>query len=105
MSRGNTLFISSIIVIRGSTCLSAEDTAMYFASTVLGAITICKELRQEVGQLVYMITIPVLDMKLSASLASACCQYAPHGEVFAHFGTRYLIFYIGGIYFRISHSQ
>ena len=65
MRIGNTSFIYSIIVIRGNTCLSAEDNAMYSASTVLSAISICRELRQNMGQLAYTITIPVHDMTFS----------------------------------------
>ena len=57
MRRGNTSFFSSIIVIRGNTCLSVEDNAMYSASAVLSAIFVCRELRQNMGQLAYMITI------------------------------------------------
>ena len=72
--RGNTSFISSIIVIRGNTCLSAEDNAMYSASVVLSAISVCRELRQNIEQLAYMITIPVLNMTLSASSAFASCH-------------------------------
>ena len=72
MSRGYNLSISSIIVIRSSTCLSVKDNARYSAAVVFRAIPICKELRQNIGQLAYMITIPVCDTALSASLASAC---------------------------------
>ena len=46
MRRVNTSFISSIIVVRGNTCLSAEDNAMYSASSVLSVISVCRELRQ-----------------------------------------------------------
>ena len=66
MKRGNTSFISSIIVIRGNTCLSAEDNAVYSASAVLSTISVCRELRQNIGQIAYMITILVRDMTLSA---------------------------------------
>ena len=69
MRRVNTSFISPIIVIRGNTCLSAEDNTMYSASAVLSAIYVCRELRQNMGQLAYMITIPVCDMTLSVSSA------------------------------------
>ena len=75
MRRGNTSFISSIIVIRGNTCLSVEDNAMYSASAVLSAIFFCRELRQNMGQLAYIITIPVRDMTLSA--LSAFASYHP----------------------------
>ena len=51
MKRGNNSFISSIIVIRGGTCLKAEDSEMYSASTVLGEIYVFKELIQNIGQL------------------------------------------------------
>ena len=43
MRRVNTSFISSIIVIRGNTCLSAEENAMYSASAILSTISVCKE--------------------------------------------------------------
>ena len=76
MRRGNTLIISSIIVIRDNTCLSAEDNAMYSASAVLRAISVCRELRQNMVQLAYMITIPVRDMKLSA-LSAFASWYPP----------------------------
>ena len=75
MRRGNNLSIYSIIVIRGNTCLIAEDDAMYAASAVLSEIFVCRELRQNMGQLAYMITIPVRDMKLSVS--SAFASYHP----------------------------
>ena len=74
MRRGNTLLISFIVVIRGNTCLSVEDKAIYLASAVLRAITVCRKLRQNVGQLAYTITIPVRDMTLSASSALASCH-------------------------------
>ena len=73
MRRGNTSFLSSIIVIRGNTYLSAEDNAMYSSSAVLGAISVCRELRQNMGQLAYMITIPVCGMMLSELSAFASC--------------------------------
>ena len=44
---------------------------MYSGSAVLSAISVCRELRQNMGQLAYMITIPVRDMTLSASSAFA----------------------------------
>ena len=44
--RGNTVLISSIIVIIGSTSQSVDDNAMYSASAVLRAISVCNELRQ-----------------------------------------------------------
>ena len=47
---------------------------MYSASTVIREIAICKELRQNIGQLAYMMTIPVRDMAFSASLASGFDQ-------------------------------
>ena len=74
MRRVNTSFISSIVVIRGNTCLSAEDNPMYSASAVLRAISVYRELRQNMGQLAYMITIPVRDMTLSASSEFASCH-------------------------------
>ena len=74
MRRGNTSFIYSIVVIRCNTCISAEDNAMYSASAVLRAISVCRELRQNMGQLAYMITIPVRDMTVSASSAFFSCH-------------------------------
>ena len=74
MRRVNTSFISSVIVIRGNTCLSAEDNAMYSASDVLSAIYVCRELSQNIGQLAYIIIIPVRDMTLPASSALASCH-------------------------------
>ena len=65
MCMGNTVCIYSIIVIRGITCLRAVDNAMYSASEVLEYISVCKVLRQNIGQLAYMMTIPVLDNTLS----------------------------------------
>ena len=49
MRRGNTSFISSIIIIRGNTCLSAEDNSTYSASDVVSSISVCRELRQNIG--------------------------------------------------------
>ena len=72
--RGNTLLIYSIIVISGKTSGKADDNAMYFASAVLRAISVCNELCQYMGQFAYTMTIPVCDITFSASLESACCQ-------------------------------
>ena len=70
----NTAFISFIIGIRGITCLRAVDNAIYSASTVLKAISICNVLRQNIEQFAYMMTIPVLDKTLSGLCEFACCQ-------------------------------
>ena len=66
----NTLSISFIIFIRGSTCIKAEVSEIYSTSTLLWVIYVCKELRQKIGKLAYIMTIPACDMKLSASLES-----------------------------------
>ena len=68
------MLIYSIIVISGKTSGKADDNAMYFASAVLRAISVCNELRQYMGQFAYMMTMPVRDIKFSASLESAYCQ-------------------------------
>ena len=80
MWRGDTSFISSIIVTNGNTSGKADGNSMYSASAVLRAISVCKELRQYFWQLEYMMTIPVHDMTLSALLASAYI-YPPEKSV------------------------
>ena len=52
-----------MIFIRGSTCLKAEDSEMYYASALLREISVCKDMHQNTGQLAYMTTITVRDMK------------------------------------------
>ena len=74
MRIGNTLLISSIIVISGNTSRKADDNAMSSASVVLRAIPVCNKLRQYMGQFAYMMTIPFRGIILSALLESACCQ-------------------------------
>ena len=72
--RGNTLLISSIIVISGNTSCKADDNSMYSAPAVLRAIFVCNEMREYMGQFAYMMTIPVHNITFSASLECACCQ-------------------------------
>ena len=74
MTRWNTSFISSVIVVRGSTFIKSEDSAIYCASVVLREISVSKELRQNIGLLAYMMTIPVRDMIFPFLLASSCDQ-------------------------------
>ena len=72
MCMGNTACISSIIAIRGIACLIDVDNEMYSNSAALKAISVCKVLRQNIGQLAYMMIISVLDKTLSGSCDSAC---------------------------------
>ena len=44
--RGNTSFISSIIVISGITSISAEESVMCSDSALISEIYVCSELRQ-----------------------------------------------------------
>ena len=62
----NTSFIYSIIFIRGSPCIKSEDSTMYSDSAIIREISIRKELRQKIGQLEYIMTIPVHDITLSS---------------------------------------
>ena len=71
---GITNCISSIIVIRGTTCLRADNDVMYYVSATLKDISICNVQHQNMGQLAYLTTIPVCDKTWSALSESACCQ-------------------------------
>ena len=66
--------ISSICVLICSIYLKAEDNAIHSTSSGPNAISDCNTLCQYIGQLAYMLTIPVLDKTLSVPLKSACYQ-------------------------------
>ena len=59
--RGNTLFISSIIVIHDSAACSAVDGAMYLLLAVVRAISVCRRLNQKIW------TVWIRDSTFSAS--------------------------------------
>ena len=53
---------SKINSLRGRTSLAAVDNAMYSASVVLRAISVCSLLKYVIGQPAYLIMHPVLDL-------------------------------------------
>ena len=74
MRRGDNLLISSTIIISNNTSRKAYDIAMYSTYEVFIAVFVCNDLRQYIGQFIYMMTILVSDIIFSASLESVCCQ-------------------------------
>ena len=63
-----TLFNSFINSINGRTSRTACDRAIYSASVVLSAISVWSLLDHIIGQPAYIITKPVLDIRLLALL-------------------------------------
>ena len=74
---GKVTLISSNNVISGITSLRAWESAMYSASAVLRAISVCRELRQKTGQFAYIMTKPVLDITASVKRFSRLSRKMP----------------------------
>ena len=67
----SSIFDNSIIVdLRGTNSLVAVDKAIYSASVVLSAISVCSLLAHAIGQFAYFMTYPVLDVtEIGSSLS------------------------------------
>ncbi len=61
----------SIIGINGKTSFNAEERAMHLGSTVLKSISVCIKRCENIGHVVYIMTIKVLEMTLLISSDSA----------------------------------